>query len=185
MGRKKYIFVQVSDRIFQSEAWPAFAKTMEQDPDVVLTRVSSPKAATARVEEASNNVRHGSFCVYLQWHFYQGDVDFGLVISLGSCRGSRDLARFVYSGLQHMNLGSGVQQKLHCDYNELEIERRAGMKDLVALHQASRGKCVPVVFRPMGDRNKKARETARDPGRMRVMGTVLAQQCVRFIERYA
>lgn len=185
MGRKKYIFVQVSDRIFRSEAWPAFTKTLEQDPDVVWTRVNRPQTATAQVEEVCNNVRHGSFCVYLQWHLYQGDVDFGLVASLGPCRGSRDLARFVYSGLQHMSLGSGVQQKLHCDYNELEVERRPGLKDLVALHQASRGKCAPVVFRPMGDRNRKARESFNDPGRLRIMGTVLAQQCVRFVERYA
>lgn len=185
MGRKKHIFVQVSDRILKSDAWPAFLQTAGQDPDVVVTRVGSPKAATARVEEALADVRHGSFCVYLQWHLYQGDVDFGIVISLGNCRGSRDLARFVYSGLQHMNLGSAVKQKIHADYNELEIERRAGMKDLAELHRVSRGKCVPVVFRPMGERNRKAGESFKDSGRMRVMGTVLAQQCVRFIERYA
>lgn len=185
MGRKKYIFVQVSDKIFRSDAWAAFFDKMKEDEDVILTRVGSPKAATAKVLEACQSVRHGSFCVYLQWHLGQGDIDFGQVISLETCRGSRDLARFVYSGFGNMILGEGVKNKLNCDYNALEIERHPGMKALVELHDASGKKCVPVIFRPMSERNKRTNENFNDPGRMRIMGTMLAQQCVRYIERSA
>jgi hypothetical protein len=185
MGRKKYIFVQVSDKIYKSEAWASFGGKVGEDQDVILTRVGSPKAATDRVVEACQSVRHGSFCVYLQWHLGRGDVELGQVISLGSCRGSRDLARFVYSGLNSMVLGEGVQSKINCDYNDLEIERHPGMQDIVSLHNASGKKCAPVIFRPMSERNRKANENFNDPGRMRIMGTMLAQQCIRFIERYA
>jgi hypothetical protein len=185
MGRKKYIFVQVSDKIFRSDAWSAFSGKMSEDKDVILTRVSSPKAATDRVVEACQGVRHGSFCVYLQWHLGRGDMDFGQVISLETCRGSRDLARFVYSGFNSMILGEGVKDKLNCDYNALEIDRHPGMKELVELHNASGKKCVPVVFRPMSERHKRTNENFNDPGRMRIMGTMLAQQCIRYIERSA
>lgn len=185
MGRKKYIFVQVSDKILRSDAWTAFFDKMNEDEDVILTRVGSPKAATAKVVEACQSVRHGSFCVYLQWHLGRGDIDFGQVISLETCRGSRDLARFVYSGFNSMILGEGVKDKLNCDYNALEIERHPGMKELVELHNASGKKCVPVIFRPMSERHKRTSENFNDPGRMRIMGTMLAQQCVRYIERSA
>jgi hypothetical protein len=59
------------------------------------------------------------------------------------------------------------------------------MKELVELHDASGKKCVPVIFRPMSERNKRTSENFNDPGRMRIMGTMLAQQCVRYIERSA
>lgn len=185
MGRKRHIFVQVSDPILRSKAWEGFTQAMGEDPDVVMTRVRSPKQATDQVLEACKTILHGSYCVYLQWHLHRGNVEFGQVISLGTCRDSHNLARFVYSGFNSMILGEGVAQKLYSHYNEEEVERHPGMSDLTDLHKASGGKCVPVVFRPMAERNPKAGENFNDAGRMSIMGILLGRQCINYIKRSA